>query len=196
MVYSIYTITNLVNGKMYVGFTGNIKTRWKSHVNSYKTVDRPLYNAMKKHGIENFKMEVIYESEDREHTLLIMEPFYIEQFNTYNKGYNCNKGGANVNTPDMVNQTKHRMKTNNPMKKLRKNRGSFVKGHAPVINEDRNEKIRQSKLGTNNHNYGNSDASKHLNVNYTCEHCNKTMNKGNYSRWHGPKCSFAEKIKI
>jgi hypothetical protein len=27
-------------------------------------------------------------------------------------------------------------------------------------------------------------------LNHTCNHCGKTMNKGNYLRWHGDKCSL------
>ena len=31
-----------------------------------------------------------------------------------------------------------------------------------------------------------------LNVYKVCEHCNKEMNAGNYSRWHGDKCKFKQ----
>jgi len=76
----------------------------------------------------------------------------------------------------------------NPMKKIRRNNGTYVKGQKPIITPERNDKIRKSKLGEKNHNYGNKNAANHMNVNMTCEHCFKIMTKGNYYRWHGIKC--------
>lgn len=189
-MYYIYTITNQKNGKMYVGFTSNPTIRWSGHKSQAKTVNRPLYNSMRHHGIENFKFEVIYESEDREKTLLEMEPYFIRLYDTYNSGYNCNYGGSNTNTDEMRENTRQRMLKHNPMWGATENAGWFRKGHVPTITEERNEKIRQSKSGQRNHNFGNSDAAAHLNqTRVECEHCHKTTNKGNYSRWHGAKCS-------
>ena len=39
-IYSIYTITNNINGKVYVGFTEDIRRRWKSHINDSKRVEK------------------------------------------------------------------------------------------------------------------------------------------------------------
>lgn len=189
MIYSIYKITNKVNNKVYIGFTQDIEIRWKNHRNS--KYDRPLYNSIKKHGIDNFLFEVIYQSTDREHTLLEMEPFFIKEYNSYNKGYNCVKGGLNTNTDEMRKRTSDRMKLNNPMKVLRRNAGTFKKGQKPTITDERNEKIRVSKLGSNNHNYGNPKAADAMNTRITCEGCGKETNKGNYARWHKNKCKVA-----
>lgn len=117
-----------------------------------------------------------------------MEPFFIEEYNTYNKGYNCVKGGLNTNTNEMRRRSSERMKANNPMTKLKHNAGTFKKGHKPIITAERNEKIRQSKLGANNHNYGNSEVAKPINVRITCEVCGVETNKGNYARWHKTRC--------
>ena len=70
------------------------------------------------------------------------------------------------------------------------NSGSFQKGHKQTYTEERNEKVRQSKLGDKNPNYGNPDAAKHMQKRLTCPVCGATMNLGNYKRWkHGPSCS-------
>lgn len=57
----IYVITNQINGKQYVGkTTGTIKDRFRSHIcdsKKRKCEKRPLYNAMRKYGIENFSIE-------------------------------------------------------------------------------------------------------------------------------------------
>ena len=68
-MYSIYKITNTVNSKCYIGFTGNIKRRWKQHKVNRKNGKKPLYQAFRKYGIKNFTFEVIYESENRDETL-------------------------------------------------------------------------------------------------------------------------------
>lgn len=189
-IYSIYRIYNKKNNKSYIGFTKDLEIRWKNHLTGMKFVKRPLYESMRMHGPESFNFEVIYQSKNREHTLIEMEPFFIELYNSYNKGYNCNKGGLNTNTDKLRKLNSERMKLNNPMKKLRHNNGTFKKGQKPKITKERNEKIRLSKLGKKNHNYGNSMAAAPLNVLILCEYCNKHINKGNYHRWHGEKCKL------
>jgi group I intron endonuclease len=110
MMFYIYKATNLLNQKSYIGFTENPDRRWNQHCNDYRRYNRPFYNAMKKYGPENFHFEIIYENEDRQATLVQMEPFFIELYDTYRYGYNCTKGGANTNTPEMCKRTSERMK--------------------------------------------------------------------------------------
>jgi group I intron endonuclease len=81
---------------MYIGYTSkSIDRRFSGHVYDVKhEVDNThLHNAMKKYGIENFLIEEIYQSLDKKHTHKIMEPFFIEQYNTLKNGYNLTKGG-------------------------------------------------------------------------------------------------------
>lgn len=191
MIYSIYKITNKVNNKVYIGFTQDTERRWKQHINDYVRIKRPLYESMKKHGTDNFIFEVIYQSDNREHTLTIMEPYFIDLYDSYNKGYNCNKGGLNTNTDELCKLNSERMKKENPMfnhetrKKVSKSLKGRKTGPRTILTK---EKIKQGKLGEKNPNYGNPDAAIHLNVKITCEHCQKIMNKGNYIRWHGERC--------
>lgn len=94
----IYLITNLINGKQYVGQTikGYLK-RWQGHcvyANRNK-VDRQssqlIDRVIDKYGIENFKIELLetvpIEQKD------IKEQFYIQKYDTYNNGYNLTIGG-------------------------------------------------------------------------------------------------------
>lgn len=93
----IYKITNLVNGKVYVGKTTRRPAdRWSSHVYSSKCLDNKtvLYRAMRKYGIETFKFEVIDNAESEEE-LSCKEIEWIARMETCNarRGYNCTKGG-------------------------------------------------------------------------------------------------------
>ena len=59
----IYIITCLVNGKYYIGKHNNPEPdfRWKSHLGDAKRGDKkyPIYNAMNRHGIENFIIDTL-----------------------------------------------------------------------------------------------------------------------------------------
>lgn len=71
-MYYAYQITNTINDKLYIGITNSPKDRWqrhKSNARSESTSSRYrtyLYNAMRKHGTENFKFNVIAEFKKRE----------------------------------------------------------------------------------------------------------------------------------
>lgn len=92
----IYKITNKINQKVYIGKTEKtIKERFKQHKVDYKkekVKNRPLYQAMNKYGIENFLIEEIeyvplnIDSSER-------EKFWIQYYDSYNKGYNATLGG-------------------------------------------------------------------------------------------------------
>lgn len=94
----IYTITNLVNGKVYVGQTRQgLLQRQREHICRFNLGERDhkLYRAMKKHGIENFKFEVLFHCFDAKY-LDEMELLFVKQFNSFNRGYNMTCGGDGV----------------------------------------------------------------------------------------------------
>ena len=93
----IYCITNLVNQKKYVGKTTySITKRFKEHYSDSKRErceKRPLYDAMNKYGVENFKVECLEEVDDST-VLSEREIYWINELQTYgSKGYNATKGG-------------------------------------------------------------------------------------------------------
>ena len=100
----IYKIENLINGKVYIGQSVDIKGRWNEHklVNSRASKDAlkrqkyPLYLAFEKYGLDNFSFEVIEECSVEE--LNEKEQFYIKKYNSYidfpnSNGYNLTLGG-------------------------------------------------------------------------------------------------------
>ncbi len=80
---------------MYIGKTErDIHERFKEHkydMDRRKNEKRPLYDAMNKYGIENFKIELLKETNDPEER----ERYYIKYYDTFNnkKGYNATAGG-------------------------------------------------------------------------------------------------------
>jgi len=92
-IYSIYKVTNKINGKVYIGFDSKWPNRKNEHMRQTKYLGRAFNNALKKYGFDSFDWEVIYQSKDREHTLNIMEPFFIQEYNSFGSGYNMTKGG-------------------------------------------------------------------------------------------------------
>jgi len=88
----IYKITNLLNGKIYVGQTINFQHRIHCHKCSNRTgVDA----AIKKYGWENFKIEVIEECPIEK--LDEREIFWIFELNCKSpNGYNLTNGGDSL----------------------------------------------------------------------------------------------------
>ena len=56
--FVIYTATNKINGKIYVGKTYNFEKRRKEHFYDIDD-DIPFHRALKKYGVENFEWKII-----------------------------------------------------------------------------------------------------------------------------------------
>jgi len=99
IIYTIYKIVNKINGKVYIGFTSKNPPhkRWITHIsqlNNPKYSKLALYKSIKKYGKDSFDFIVIYQSKDRNHTLKIMEPHFIKEYNSFGlNGYNLTEGG-------------------------------------------------------------------------------------------------------
>lgn len=96
-ICGIYKIENLVDNKVYIGQSINIKgSRWPAHLHMLKNnihYNRHLQNAWNKYGKENFEFSIIEECNmDR---LDEIEMYYIDLYKSYlpEFGYNCNLGG-------------------------------------------------------------------------------------------------------
>lgn len=94
----IYKITNIINGKMYIGSTNNLANRRDNHFSELKRNSHPnrfLQRSVNKYGISNFQFDII------EHCLLeelnIKEGFWCGQLNTYNDKFGYNLTIVNLN---------------------------------------------------------------------------------------------------
>lgn len=113
----IYSITNKVNGKMYVGQSSDIENRWKKHIrflNDKSHHNKHLQAAWNKFGEENFEFKVIEECKENE--LNERETYYISKYDTYNSGYNLDLGGEGIrgykHTPEQILKMR---KAHNPL---------------------------------------------------------------------------------
>lgn len=92
----IYKITNMINGKSYIGQSVDIHRRWRMEIADSNNVnnhsyDYPLMKAFRKYGIDNFKFEIIEECNNEE--LNQRETYWIDYFDTFFHGYNQTLGG-------------------------------------------------------------------------------------------------------
>jgi group I intron endonuclease len=96
-MFHLYLITNAVNGKLYVGQTCNLAERWRQHKQVAMRGDgtnRPLANAMRKYGLENFvftHVDTFTTAEEVDAAEIAM----IARLNALSSqhGYNISKGG-------------------------------------------------------------------------------------------------------
>lgn len=98
-IIGIYKITNLINGKVYIGQSTNIYNRWKKHKRAgfnpqSKEYEYPLYRSMRKYGVNNFSFEILERCPVDE--LNDREKYYIEKHSSCDEscGYNQTEGGS------------------------------------------------------------------------------------------------------
>lgn len=88
----IYKIENDINDKLYIGKTEfSIEKRFKEHCHdsTKQYLNRPLYKAMRKYGIEHFHISLIETTDNPEER----EKYWIEFYGSFKNGYNATLGG-------------------------------------------------------------------------------------------------------
>ena len=97
MSCGIYKITNLINGKIYIGQSRRIEVRWKEEQAASQNVNSGAYNyllsrAFRKYGLDNFSFEVIEVCNKEE--LNDREKYWIKYYHSFGSdGYNQTPGG-------------------------------------------------------------------------------------------------------
>lgn len=133
---SIYLITNLIDGKQYVGVTcRTVEERFKEHLleaaDGSKSI---LHNAIRKYGPENFSV-VTVEDNIPDDSAEERERYYIKLYQTFYtscKGYNMTEGGGGVVGYKHSEDSKQKI-------------SQSLKGH--VFPASRNAKIRSAMIG-------------------------------------------------
>lgn len=93
-VTGIYKITNLQTDQVYIGQAKDIKERLREHMKCGLGIDVPngnkLYEAMLSSSLDNFTFELIEKCPNDK--LNERELYYISLYQSYDYGYNSNKG--------------------------------------------------------------------------------------------------------
>lgn len=143
----IYKITNLVNGKIYIGQSMDIEKRFKEHISNCKykrNNNYALYKAFNKYGVGNFKFEIITLCSVEE--LDNMEIKFIEKYNSYGvNGYNMTPGGNSSKGTRGFTGRKHTIATKDKISELTKGRNNpfYGRNHST----ETRIKISKSKKG-------------------------------------------------
>ena len=88
MFYTIYKITNLLDGKIYIG-----SHKTKKLDDAYMGSGKYLVHAQKKYGMENFKKEILFVFDNSEEMYAKEAEIVNEEFLVTENTYNLKVGG-------------------------------------------------------------------------------------------------------
>lgn len=102
----IYQIRNLINNKVYVGSSSNLRTRMNAHFNELnKNKHHSIYlqNAFNKYGEQNFVFEVIEFVKNKDN-LIESEQYWINKLDSVSSGYNIQPIAGKPSVTDRLRQ--------------------------------------------------------------------------------------------
>lgn len=114
MVVYIYSITNLINNKKYIGSTKSLKNREYSHFRLLKKNEHHSFHlqaSYNKYGKNNFKFDIIIECDKKNRTE--METYYINFYNSHNREFGYNIIEPNNAKFKCSEQTKNNIRNSN-----------------------------------------------------------------------------------
>lgn len=88
----VYIIKNKINGKKYIGSSINTKNRINAHLNAlrkgkgFKNLQKD-FNKFGEHNFEFATIEMVFDKDE----LLKREDYYIDKYNTLERGYNVRR---------------------------------------------------------------------------------------------------------
>ena len=164
----IYKITNIINGKCYIGQTVNGFNRryWCQGIgiekvyNYYKYektcnryVNEHLFNSIEKYGFDAFEVIEIFDIAFSKKELNIKENCYIKLYNSNKKeyGYNITEGGEGMKGWNPSEETRKKMSEthkgeNHPMYGVRGEDNPLYGKHRPQEVKDKISKAHKGKI--------------------------------------------------
>lgn len=167
MAYTLYTITNLINNKIYIGISVNYKQRMNTHfgyLNRNEHKNKYLQAEYNKYGKENFVHDIVCIYENK-YDASIAERYYTDSIFVLNKSicYNIISGGLEVS--DRAREVYLETLINDPMAllKLKERLSKINKGRVwsdeykenmkqatkgKIVSEETKNKMRKAQLGS------------------------------------------------
>lgn len=171
----VYTITNLINGKIYVGSCSkSFKQRWSAHRNDLKNNKHRntyLQRAYNKYGEENFKFEILEECESK--YSISTEQYWINMLNVCDRKYGYNLAPVAGSSLGQKRTKQQCLNISNSLKGKRVGKLNSRYGikwsdetRLKIENSSRNKKVLQLDFNNNilNEYKSISEAQKALNV--------------------------------
>ena len=138
---AIYVITNIVNGKQYVGQTGDLKMRWYRHRNA-KHPTSVLHSAIRLYGLDNFVFTHLMDVSSQAYADELEQELIAAKGTLAPGGYNLTAGGLGCfreQLPETRRKIGEASKTRTHSSETRKKISEVQKGvpKKPVTDEHR-----------------------------------------------------------
>jgi group I intron endonuclease len=184
----LYKALNKANGKCYIGQTNrSLEKRIQEHLTANNT---RFHKALETHGIENFEWTILETCTDRQRANQ-REIELIEEYNSYNMGYNSHLGGraGGYTTEESIKKRQATRQANGGYKTVSKKQREENVSQRPEVQQ----KIRESvkKLWEDPEYRANQIAKREqANPEVECPHCTKKGRRSIMYRWHFDCCKF------
>ena len=182
MKTGVYKITNLVNGKVYIGASKDIEDRWWYHKNGHTAIAEDL----KTFGLENFKFEVLLECPEDMLCQWERDMICLYDSDDPEKGYNCkndrpyslkrnesfkgrkawNKGLKNIYSDETRRKISEALKGRVVSEETKRKISEAKKGH--IVSEESNRKRSEKMKGRPAWNRGIPHSEEHKRKLWSC----------------------------
>jgi group I intron endonuclease len=159
--HCVYKLTNVVNGKVYIGKAKDPKARWSKHVSSARLKKRGQYfylqASINKYGPENFRLETIEILGSAEEAYA-RESYWIGVYKSNDNkfGMNLTTGGDGSVGHSLSKEARDKISKAQTGRKMSEvTRRAIVKANTGrVFSEEHKRRISVAQRGPKNHRYG------------------------------------------
>lgn len=176
----VYQITNLVNGKIYIG-----KHSTKNPYDNYMGSGKRIELAIKKYEIKNFTKEILFCFDKEDDAFLKESEIVNQEFIDRDDTYNVILGGKGLQKSSFPSE-----KTRNKISKALKGKMAGEKNpmYGKTHNKETRKRLSEMHLGERNHNFG-----KHLSQE-TKSKISKAL-KGKHKNFKRPRNPLSQEHK-
>ena len=140
-IVCIYKITNLINGKVYIGQTRDFRKRVGTYLSELKYSNRLISQAIKEYGSDNFTIEIV--TLCKIHQLDKLERYYINQYRSNDRdyGYNDLPSPTSRSVEDMLLESNRKrsahigLKESNNTKRNKSNKIFIIRDDTIIISD-------------------------------------------------------------